>query len=271
MGYQLLPDYASVFALGNKNSRESIFEIQYQQGNQGQNSDFVYPFLPLASDVKILTGIASQNRQGGGFNTPTFEMIGTYETGDKRLEASIAVAEGTGVIGDMFIESVKSPIGYKVPAGKRAYPFIKKYLHPHSLEQNTDDNFPIYRYSDALLSMAEALNEQNKSSEALTYLNPVRVRAGLAATTTVSQAALREVILHERRVEFAFENKRWLDLVRTGNAIEVMTKNGAYIRAFHAGAAYIPSNSYVVTQQKLLFPIPNREVVIGKLTQNPGY
>jgi len=271
MGYQLLPDYASVFALGNKNSRESIFEIQYQQGNQGQNSDFVYPFLPLASDVKILTGIASQNRQGGGWNTPTFEMIGTYETGDKRLEASIAVAEGTGVVGDMFIEAVKTPVGYKVPAGKRAYPFIKKYLHPHSLEQNTDDNFPIYRYSDALLSMAEALNEQNKSAEALTYLNPVRVRAGLSTTTAVSQAALREVILHERRVEFAFENKRWLDLVRTGNAIDVMTKNGAYIKAVHAGESYIPSTSYTVTQQKLLFPIPNREILIGNLTQNPGY
>jgi hypothetical protein len=271
MGYQLLSDYASVFALGNKNSRESIFEIQYQQGNQGQNSDFLYPFLPLSSDVKIITGIPSQNRQGGGWNTPTFEMIGTYETGDKRLEASIAVAEGTGVVGDMVIEAVKTPVGYKVPTGKRAYPFIKKYLHPHSLEQNTDDNFPIYRYSDALLSMAEALNEQNKSAEALTYLNPVRVRAGLPAATASNQAALREIILHERRVEFAFENKRWLDLVRTGNAIDVMTKNGAYIKAAAAGQSYIPTTSYVVTQQKLLFPIPNREVLIGNLEQNPGY
>jgi hypothetical protein len=139
------------------------------------------------------------------------------------------------------------------------------------LEQNTDDNFPIYRYSDALLSMAEALNEQNKSAEALTYLNPVRVRAGLPAATASNQAALREIILHERRVEFAFENKRWLDLVRTGNAIDVMTKNGAYIKAAAAGQSYIPTTSYVVTQQKLLFPIPNREVLIGNLEQNPGY
>jgi tetratricopeptide (TPR) repeat protein len=271
MGYVLLPDYASVFALGNKNSKESIYEIQYQQGNQGQNSDFLYPFLPLASDVKIITGITSQNRQGGGWNTPTFEMIGTYEPGDKRLEASISIAEGTGVVGDMMIETVKSPIGYKVPAGKRAYPYIKKYLHPHSLEQNTDDNFPVYRYSDALLSMAEALNEQNKSAEALTYLNPVRLRAGLAAVTVSGQAALRDIILHERRVEFAFENKRWLDLVRTGKAIEVMTKNGEYIKTAHAGESYIPATSYLVTQQKLIFPIPNREILIGNLEQNPGY
>ncbi|WP_421826746.1 RagB/SusD family nutrient uptake outer membrane protein [Larkinella sp.] len=271
MGFALLPDYASVFSLSNKNSRESLFEIQYQQGNQGQNSNFLYPFLPLASDVSKITGITSQNRQGGGWNVPTFEMIGTYEPGDKRLEASIGIAEGTGVVGDMAIESLKSPVGYVKPAGKRAYPYIKKYLHPHSLEQNTDDNFPVYRYSDVLLGLAEALNEQNKGAEALTYLNPVRVRAGLAPSTQTSQAALRDLIAHERRVEFAFENKRWLDLVRTGKAIEVMNKNGEYIKAFHAGESYLPGTSYAVTQNRLLFPIPNREILIGKLQQNPGY
>lgn len=271
MGYKLLPDYASAFSPANKNSIESIFEIQYQQGNQGQHSDFLYPFLPLASDVRIITGIMSQNRQGGGWNVPTFEMIETYEAADKRLEASIAIAEGTGVVGDMVISAIKSPIGYKVPVGKRAYPFIKKYLHSHSLEQNTDNNFPIYRYSDALLSLAEALNEQGKSADGLTYLNLVRQRAGLTITKTTNQTELRDIILHERRVEFAFENKRWLDLVRTGKAIEVMAKNGEYIKTAHAGESYIPANSYQITEQKLLFPIPNREILIGGLKQNPGY
>lgn len=271
MGYALLSDYASVFSLTNKNSTESIFEIQYQQGNQGQQSNFVYPFLPLSSDVKIITGIASQNRQGGGWNTPTFEMINSYEPGDQRLEASIAIAEGTGVVGNMLIEAVKSPVGYSVPAGKRAYPFIKKYLHAHSIEQNTDDNFPVYRYSEVLLSLAEVLNEQGKSSEALTYLNPVRIRAGLAPTTETDQTLLRDIIAHERRVELAFENKRWLDLVRTDKAIEVMTQNGEYLKAFHAGEAYLTDISYNVTQERLLFPIPLREVQIGSLQQNPGY
>jgi tetratricopeptide (TPR) repeat protein len=271
MGYSLLPEYASAFNLSNKNSIESIFEVQYQQGNQGQQSNFLYHFLPLSADVSMMTGIASQNRQGGGWNTPTFEMIDSYEPGDKRLDASIGIAEGTGVVGNMFIEELKSPVGYVKPAGKRVYPFIKKYLNPHSLEQNTDDNFPIYRYSDALLSLAEVLNEQGKSAEALTYLNPVRTRAGLAAATETDQALLRDIIAHERRVEFAFENKRWLDLVRTGKAIEVMTKNGQYIKNFHAGESYLPDISYNVTPNRLLFPIPNREILIGNLEQNPGY
>lgn len=271
MGYDLLPDYASVFALPNKNSRESIFEIQFQQGNLGQQSNFVYPFLPLSSDVKIITGITSQNRQGGGWNVPTQEMIDSYESGDRRLEASIAIAEGTGPIGAMVIESVKSPVNYTTPSGKRSYPYIKKYLHPHSLENNTDDNFPVYRYSDALLALAEVLNEQGQSAEALTYLNPVRLRAGLAASTETDQASLRDIIAHERRSEFAFENKRWLDLVRTGNAIEVMTQNGEYLKIIHAGESYLPTQSYNVTPERLLYPIPDREVKIGNLEQNPGY
>jgi tetratricopeptide (TPR) repeat protein len=271
MGYSLLPDYGSAFRLSHKNSVESIFEVQYQQGNQGQQSNFLYHFLPLAADVSKITGITSQNRQGGGWNTPTFEMIESYEPGDKRLEASIGIAEGSGVVGDMFIEAVKSPVGYTPASGKRVYPFIKKYLNPHSLEQNTDDNFPVYRYSDALLSLAEVLNEQGKSADALTYLNPVRIRAGLAPVTETNQALLRDIIAHERRIELAFENKRWLDLVRTDKAIEVMNKNGQYVKDFHAGESYLPDISYKLTPNRLLFPIPNREILIGNLEQNPGY
>lgn len=268
MGYELLPAYASVFNINNKNSIESIFEIQYQEGNQGQHSNFLYPFIPLSADVSLITGIQSQNRNGGGWNTPTQEMIDSYEPGDNRLEASIAIAEGTGPVGAMIIESVTSPVEYTTPEGKRSYAFIKKYLNPHSIENNTDDNFPIYRYADALLLLAEALNEQGKSVEALEFLNQVRVRAGLLPSTESDQNSLRKIIAHERRVEFAFENKRWLDLVRTDQAIEVMNQHGDYLKAIHP---ILRDVSYNVTPSRLLFPIPQREILIGNLEQNPGY
>jgi len=271
MGYSLLNNYEDVFELSNKNSVESIFEIQYQQGNQGQNSDFLYPFLPLSADVSLLTGINSQNLQGGGWNTPTFEMIAAYEAGDKRLPASVGIVEGTGQIGNLFIDELKSPVNYVPTPGKRTYAFIKKYQNPHALERNTDDNFPVYRYSEALLSMAEALNEQGRPADALQYLNQVRVRAGLNPETTTSQQALREIIASETRVELAFENKRWFDLLRTDRAIAVMNANGEYLKEFYAGESYIPEMSYKVTAEKLLFPIPLREIRIGDLQQNPGY
>lgn len=268
MGYGLLPDYGSVFSINNKNSRESVFEIQYQEGNQGQQSNFLYPFLPLSANVSLITGIQSQNRNAGGWNTPTQEMVDNYEPGDLRLEASIGIVEGTGPIGAMVIESVKSPVAYSTPPGKRSYAFIRKYLNPHSVENNTDDNFPIYRYSDVLLLLAESLNEQGKSLEALDHLNLVRVRAGLMPSNETSQNLLRDLISHERRVEFAFENKRWLDLVRTGRAIEVMNLHGEYLKAIHP---ILRDVSYNVTPNRLLFPIPQRETLIGGLEQNPGY
>lgn len=268
LGYKLLPDYASVYSTANKNSVESIFEVQFQQGNQGQNSNFIYSFLPLSADVSRITGITSQNYSAGGWNTPTWEMIATYEKGDRRLDASIGIAEGTGAVGAMVVESVKSPVGYQPPAGKRVYPFIKKYLNPHTLQGNTNDNFPVYRYADVLLLLAEALNEQNKGQEALPFLNQVRARAGLAAVEFQSTENLRQAIAHERRVEFAFENKRWLDLVRTGKAVEVMTENGQYLKSLFPN---LPAKSYNITPDRLLYPIPNREILIGNLTQNPGY
>lgn len=271
MGYSLLDNYGDVFELNNKNSTESIFEIQYQQGNQGQNSDFLYPFIPLSADVSLITGISSQNLQGGGWNTPTFEMILAYEAGDERLPASIGIVEGTGQIGNMFIDELKSPVDYVPTPGKRTYPFIKKYQNPHALERNTDDNFPIYRFSEALLSMAEALNEQGRSADALPFLNQVRERASLNPVTETNQQMLREIIERETRVELAFENKRWFDLLRTDRAIEVMNANGEYLKEFYAGESYIPEMSYNVTTERLLFPIPLREIRIGNLEQNPGY
>ena len=271
MGYSLLTDYEDVYRLSNKNSVESIFEIQFQQGNQGQQSDFLYPFIPLSADVSLITGIPSQNLQGGGWNTPTFEMIDAYEDGDLRLDASIGIVEGTGQIGNMFIDEFKSPINYTPTPGKRTYPFVKKYMNPHALERNTDDNFPVYRFAEALLSMAEVLNEQNRSSDALPYLNQVRGRAGLSPITETNKDLLREIIAHETRIELAFENKRWLDLVRTDKAIEVMNQNGEYLKEFYSGESYIPEMSYNVTTEKLLFPIPLREIRIGDLEQNPGY
>ncbi len=272
MGYNLLPNYASVFDLANKNSRESIFEVQYAQGNQGQQSNF-YAFLPYTSDLFLITGVKSSNGPCDiGFNTPTGEIIRAFESKDSRLDASIAIAEGSiQSSGSFKIEAIKSPLGYITPSNKKSYAYIKKRFRAHSQQRNQADNTHVYRYSDALLLLADALNEQNKSSEALPYLNQVRSRAGLPAVTETNPNSLRGIIAHERRVELAFENRRWFDLLRTGKAIEVMTAHGQYIKKEYGSLGYLPPVSYAVTADKLIYPVPNREVEIGKLKQNPGY
>ena len=269
-GYELLPDYRSVFDPTNKTNKELIFEVQYLQTPTGIPSDFIYRFLPQTDDASIVTGFHVNNITSG-LNVPTKNMLDSYEPGDTRLDASVAIAEGSGATGASFIiDSIKSPVGYIAPPGKIGKPFIKKYSWPHTTVGQTNSNWPIYRYSDALLLLAEALNEQGKSQEALPYLNQVRNRAfnGGGTISTTDQAALRDIIAHERRVELAFENKRWLDLVRTGKAIEVMTAYGAEIKMIDLS---VNPGAYNVTTSRLLFPIPRREIQVGGLEQNPGY
>lgn len=281
MGYQLQASYANVFNTTNKNSKESIFEVQYNATlATPQASNFIYNFIPRMANSTGITGV-NQNTitDLGGFNTPTQNLINSYELGDSRLDASIAIAEGTFNASNDFVPSsnaaggaVKSIVGYVPPPGITGRPFARKFLHAHTLPNQTNDNWPVYRYAEVLLLLAESLNEQGKSGEALTYLKPVRDRAfgtGVSPVTTTDQALLRGIILHERRVELAFENKRWIDLVRTGNAVNVMK---AYGTALKAQFSYLPANSYNVTDNSLLFPIPYPERELNALLeQNPGY
>lgn len=259
--YSLMTDYAAIFSPENKNNQESIFEIQYMEGNLGLQSRFAYVFMPNLTNLMPIVGFQFNNQSTGGWNMPTEDLLNAYEPGDMRRAASIA--EGYTDADGAFV----------------ALPYIKKYLHlplpaPNGSSANTDENWPVYRYAEVLLFLAEALNEQQKPSEALTYLNQVRDRAfgaGVSPVSETGQDALRTLILHERRIELAFENKRWLDLVRTGQAVAVMNAYGAALKATGEHPYLLPQ-AYEVNENKLIFPIPFDEMQRNpNFEQNPGY
>jgi len=279
MGYQLLPNFRDVLNPANKGNHELIFDIQYQSGNTSQQSDFIYRFIPITPDTKDMLGV-SFNNTIGGWDVPTDDLMSVFEPGDSRYDASIGVMEGTTDQNDNFIldpNGIKSIVGYSQPTGKAIRYFARKYFYPPypNLNRNTDQNWPLYRYSDVLLMLAECYNEAGSGRDAnksLGYLNQVRQRAfgsGNGMITTTSQTDLRDVIAKERRRELAFENKRWQDLIRTGQAISVMNAYGVDLKAKYS---YLLPNSYNVTQNRLLYAIPFEEVQRNKnLTQNPGY
>ena len=124
----------------------------------------------------------------------------------------------------------------------------------------------MYRYAEVLLLLAEALTEQGKAAEALPLLNQVRLRAGLATTAAADQAVLPSAIARERRVELVFENKRWLDLVRTGQAVVTMTAHGAKIKA-NPRAYYLPPGvtplPAAFSTISLVFPLPASESLVS--------
>lgn len=274
MGYALEASYANAFLPTNKNGKESIFEVQYLEGNATGTAPNAIPFmfLPRTTSTALITGIASNNKVDGGWNTPTPDLISAYEPGDKRLDVSIGIIEGAYNGSDEFIYAVKKDITTATPpaAGKINLPYIKKFIHgPYTIALNSNENWPVYRYAEALLLLAEARNEQNKAT-ALGPLNEVRTRAfgaGLGQVTTTDQVALRAIILKERRTELAFENKRWHDLVRSGNAVQIMNAHGLAIKA---AFPWHTASSYGVTANKLLYPIPSSEIGFNPaLTQNP--
>ncbi|MDR0348023.1 MAG: RagB/SusD family nutrient uptake outer membrane protein [Tannerella sp.] len=269
MNYGLLDNYADVFDLGNKNSKESIFEVQYLDGDGGQHCDFPWRLIPKCSNTDVMMGVAANNYTGtsGGWAVPTQEMIDSYEAGDKRLPATIAVAEGTVDAAEQFtFEAVKEAKDYVCPAGKSFRYFTNKYYHPpYNYVSRAGDNFPVYRYSGALLLLAECLVEQGKNAEALPWINQVRTRAGLPALTGVT----KQHVSDEMRHELAFENHRWTDLIRTGQAVEVMTQFGQEMKALYP---WILPGAFNVTQERLVYPFHFRELQVNKeLKQNPGY
>lgn len=247
--YELIADYADAFSTStsNKNNIESVFEVQFQEGSAGLSGSFLYNFLPrpmTPEELKTITGTSNpQPLTAEGNNIPTPDIIAAYEPGDERKDASIAYITLSGSLRD-----------------NKVYPYIKKFAKTHALHGNHGINWPVYRYSEVLLFLAEALNEQGKDGSL--YLNQVRSRAGLGD----AQGDIREAIYQERRVELAFENKRWFDLVRTGRAIEVITAYGQRIKDnpldyYYPAGAEARSNAF--TNLDLVYGLPADEAALS--------
>ncbi|WP_162996259.1 RagB/SusD family nutrient uptake outer membrane protein [Mucilaginibacter celer] len=242
--YSLNNDYADNFDIKKENGPESIFEIQYIEGPNGLGSDFVDTFIPWDYYDTDITGYEIANGAPNGWNIPTQDLVNAYEDGDARRDASL-----TDFTSDEY--------GIDLP-------FIKKYQSIGAVQGITGNNFPVYRYADVYLMLAECLNEQGfGSSDAFKYLNLVRHRAGLDPKSignsnpdlnVSTQEQFRTAIAHERQVELAFENHRWFDLLRTGKATEVMKAHAASERAYKNDSWQINSAAYA--NIRLLYPYP---------------
>ena len=241
--------YEGNFDATINNGPESIFEVQFSGNTE-------YDFWgnnPQSSWLSTFMGPRNSDFVAGsyGWNQPTQEFVDQYEEGDLRKDLTI-LYEGCPDFDGKRYKSSYSNTGYNV----------RKFLVTKSVspEYNTNpQNCIIYRYANVLLMKAEALNEQGQTAQAMETLNIVRRRAGLANVANLSQAALREKIIHERRIELAFEGHRWFDLIRL--------QNGDYaINFLHS------IGKTRVTKERLLFPIPQTEMDANSLmTQNPGY
>ncbi len=251
MGYRLEEDYADLWNPAKQNGVESIFEVQYYGKT---NYDF-WSNENQASWLSTFTGPRNSGMAAGcyGWNQPTAEFVSQYETGDVRKEKTIFYT-GCPTFDGMTYSSAYSTTGYNV----------RKFLltKTQSPDYNTSNqNWVVTRYADILLLKAEALNEMGQTTLAEVPLYEVRCRAGLTNRSTIeglSQMQMREKIIHERRMELAFEGHRWFDMIRY--------KDNYALDFLHSIGKTAASSKH------LLLPIPTQEREANpKLTQNPGW
>ena len=256
-GYSLQSTYSNVFSTTNEMNSEILFAIRYKSGRVGLGSPFANLFAPSGSGQLIVNG------DGKGYNFVAKELFKKNQGG---YDSSLDIRCNYN-IGNYF--------------GKY-YP--KKHISNVIYENDSESDWPIIRFADVLLMMGEA---QGYTPASVTLINQVRARTGLAlytSSTINSVATFEKAMSNERRLEFAFENQRWFDLLRFKNT--TTTLDPIAIMQSHYSNMYSTYYSQypqplsltdlqnMITPEKLLLPIPQREIDINTtivIPQNPGY
>lgn len=253
--YQLLPDYSMLFRQAGDNSPESIFEIET---GTFDNSNLNVPNYTVCQGPRV-GGLGGWDDLGWGFCDPSQTLINSYEPGDLRKNATIIFIDNSGTHAGTILWD-----GFRIPSADsvqnlyynyKAYTSKSKEKFASPGDKDRPKNIPILRYAEVLLMNAEAAvqPEINQPGKALTDINMIRERAGLADKSAVNI----NDIWQERHVELALEHDRFWDIVRQGRAADIMVAAG---KKFVAG-------------KNELLPIPSTQIQLssGKLKQNPGY
>jgi len=232
-GFSLEDDLKDVFF--NERNDEIIFAIEYVGDDTQDSQNF---------SAEWLNGVG----RSSGLNYVT----------DEAIEAL-----------DMY-GGDRAQYSYRVDAGQPTQTQVVKYLpngdsslgiEPTSGDPTLAGNdWVVLRYADVLLMHVEAIlagGASTSDGSALNSFQQIRDRAGLTdAVASIS----KEDLLIERRVELAFENQRWYDLLRFDVGYGILEQFAA-------------DNGYGFSATDLLLPFPQREINLGDgvLEQNPGY
>jgi len=242
--------FADVFDVTKKSSNpEIIWQIAYKQGDATYGST-----LAKNNQAKgeTINSPFTSTGDGGLF---TKDLLLEFETGDLRTNFSIKFA---AVTNKYFITKFRDASANATKDGYGGNDWI------------------LIRYADVILNLAEVYMYQNDDANAIIYLNMVRTRAQRPDYATMmadpdyaaKYPTLKLAILHERRVELAFEHHRWHDLVRFFNPAELVS----FFKA-KSQANYDNSPLSNITEKDFYFPIPLAETQLDpvKMYPNPGY
>ena len=203
--------------------------------------------------------------------TPYSEYIGSpYTAGGEEITYTLRWP---------FIQNdLEAPFDLRSDTKKVYHYLVRKFVAEgmeHLDRSYSPVDVPLIRFADVLLSLAEAINEQHRTSEAVQYVNMVRQRAGIALlnsnsyTTVKGEDDMRNRIRREKRWELACEGTLYFDELRWGTWYDVKLYEGAGLKECWG--------TDVVTWTKngdhyTIWPIPATERQLNtSLTQNDGW
>lgn len=293
-GYDLFPDYGTLFYEENENNVEVIFDVQYAAEVKGVITErywnptvvsdgggwqAVNPTQNLVDSYEFLDGLTEAE------GSEMFDPAHPYENRDKRFYASI-IYDGAewkdGVIYTRLgIPNNRNQFG-GVGATRTGY-YLRKKVNPAIVPGNSSgQNSIVWRYAEVLLNYAEAKNEVLGAPDQSVYdaINRIRERAGLPELPAgLTREQMRERIRRERRVELAFEGKRLLDLWRWRIADQVFDQplKAMKVTGTEGSLVYekvnVDGGKVVFDPAKnYLMPIPEAvRARNDKIDQNPNY
>lgn len=283
--YSLDPDYSSYFRGGNSlSSPESIYIVRRYASNTMETNNY-----PIATSGGKSGVCPTENLVSAYEWTGTPDAGDPYANRDPRLAASIVV-NGSSWNGRVIAQaSGETDDMARANASRTGY-YLKKFLTDElNLTQGAtaQHNWVAYRYGEVLLNYAEAVNEAYGPAttpagfpmSAKQALQLVRNRAGasLPAVTAFTVDSFRDAVKHERRVELAFEDHRYWDLLRWKDAMSVLNQPVQGVKITRSGAAYTYTVQNVADrtfyERNYYLPLMRSEIENsgGTLEQNPGY
>ncbi|MEN9570192.1 MAG: hypothetical protein RL172_1423 [Bacteroidota bacterium] len=278
--YDLYPDYKKMFTSSAANNNiESLFALQWvaSGGYSYANAIQAYagPSTLLRPDFN--TGYSSV--------IPTIDLLREYEAGDKRKAGSV-MQHGfsepnwkndnfpNGFVYDTTWKTSDDD-AKKIKTGTRSNAL--KYIvgplssgEPLNTQGGSNMNIYMLRYADVLMIYAEAVlgtAASTSDATALAAVNKVRARAGLPGISVITPAA----ILHERRIELAFEGDYWFDIQRQGfNKAKQMLEAQERGTFSWDGANVDHLGITVNSESQLFLPIPQQEIVSNPELAKPA-
>ena len=266
------------------------FPVRFTYGDRTSMAG-TYPTQNLVDAFQTINGYdITLGANGWTTSDPDFDITRPYENRDSRFARAI-LANGMAFkgstietfVGGRDYSATRSDLGTVTGYYLRRYIIESVDFTPEAQVQ-AKHQWIVYRYAEALLSYAEALNEYLGSPtatdgtftvSALDALNQVRANAMMPAVRASSQAAFRDAVRREWRVEFAFEDHRFWDVRRWDIGQETQGQIDG-VEIVKSGSQFTYSRKVVETRswssRMNLFPIPQSETFSNpNLTQNTGW